>query len=186
MVDEDLPTVIALQAGDAAALDVLMARYKVAIFSFICRYVRNETDAEELTQETFVRAYFRIQSFTPRAKFVTWLFTIAINLCRDHVRSRHYREAGRTVSLVQDVGKPVDLPSGAAAPDEAAGNQERLRAVDAAIDVLPHNLKIALLLTAIEGLSHLEAAGRLGVTVKTVETRVYRARKRLEQCLANS
>ena len=161
-----------------------MTRRKTALFSFIYRYVQNAEDAAELTQETFVRAYFNIRSFTPKARFATWLFTLATNLCRDHVRSRHHRDASRTFSLSSDEeGKSVELPSHGPNPDEIAERDERMRAVEAAIDRLPCDLKTALILTALEGLSHTEAAERLRTTPKTIETRVYRARKRLEKIL---
>lgn len=182
--DEDLPLVRALQAGDDSALDELMFRHKTALFGFIYRYVRNEADAAELTQETFVRAYFNIGSFTPKARFTTWLFAIATNLCRDHLRSRHHRKANRTFSLdASGRDKFVELPAQDPTPVELAECDEHVRAVEAAIERLPHDLKTALTLTALEGYSHIEAAQRLGTTPKTIETRVYRARKRLEKML---
>lgn len=185
MTDPDLQLVRAVQAGDDSAFDELMLRHKAAIFAFICRYLRNEADAADLTQETFVRAYLRISSFKPKARFATWLFAIATNLCRDHVRSRAYRDAHRTLSLSPEApDAPPEPSSGAPKPDEAAERDERLQMVEAAIDRLPHDLRTALILTAIEGLSHIEAAERLGVTAKAIETRVYRARQRLELLLA--
>ncbi|HEY5753412.1 MAG TPA: sigma-70 family RNA polymerase sigma factor [Chthoniobacterales bacterium] len=184
MDDEDLPLVRALQAGDDSALDELMSRHKAALFGFIYRYVRNEVEAAELTQETFVRVYFNIRSFTPKARFVTWLFAIATNLCRDHLRSRHHRDANRTFSLDSSGrDKPVELLARDPTPFELAECDEQVKAVEVAIGRLPHDLKTALTLTALEGLSHIEAAQRLGTTPKTIETRVYRARKRLEKML---
>lgn len=184
MGDDDLPLVRALQAGDDSALDELMGRHQSALFHFACRYVGNEADAAELTQETFVRAYMNIRAFTPKARFVTWLYAIATNLCRDHVRSRHHRDAARTFSLSsREDDKPVDFPSQGPTPDEVVEQEERMKAVHAAIRLLPHDLKTALILTAIEGLSHIEAAERLCTTPKTIETRIYRARKRLEGIL---
>jgi RNA polymerase sigma-70 factor (ECF subfamily) len=184
VADEDLPLVKALQDGDDHALDELMARHKTAIFRFIYRHVFNEADAAELTQETFVRAYFHINSFKPRARFSTWLYAIAGNLCRDHLGSRAHRNASRTYSLSADRDdKPVDVIAGVPTPEEAAEQNEHLSAVEAAIAELPYELKSALVLTAIEGNSHMEAAEKLGITPKAVETRVYRARKRLEKIL---
>jgi len=179
--DPDLPLVQALQAGHDAALDELMARHKDALSAFIYRYVLNETDAAELTQETFVRAYFNICSFRPSAKFVTWLYTIATNLCRDHARSRHGKEARRTSFLSAE--ETPEISSGTALPDEEAIAHEQTAAVAAAIANLPHDLKTALILTALEGLSHIEAGLRLGISPKAVETRVHRARQRLEKAL---
>ncbi|CAN5750707.1 sigma-70 family RNA polymerase sigma factor [soil metagenome] len=184
MDDEDLPFVQALQAGDDSALDKLMRRHKTALTGYVYRSVRNEADAAELVQETFVRAYFHIGSFAPKARFATWLFAIATNLCRDHARSRHHRDATRTFSLDSSGrDKSVELPSKEPTPVEIAECDEQVKAVETAIDQLPHDLKTALTLTALEGLSHIETAQRLGTTPKTIETRVYRARKRLDKIL---
>lgn len=160
-----------------------MARHQAALFGFIYRYVRNAADAADLTQETFVRAYFHIASFRPKAKFITWLFAIATNLCRDHARSRHAHETSRTSSLVMEDGTFLDYSSDVSAPDEMAAKTEQVAAVERAIERLPHELKTALILTALEGFSHLEAAEKLGVTAKAIETRVHRARKQLERML---
>ncbi len=182
--DDDLPFVRALRNGDDSALDNLMSRHKASLFRFIFRYVRNEEDAVELTQESFIRVYFNIRSFTPKARFTTWLYTIAKNLCRDHVGSRAYRNRGRTFSIHAEEGdKPVELPATGPTPDKITQDNEYMRIVENAIDRLPPDLKTALILTALEGLSHIETANRLGTTPKTVETRVYRARKYLEKIL---
>jgi DNA-directed RNA polymerase specialized sigma24 family protein len=89
--DSDLALVLALQHGEDRTLNELMDRHREGLFRFVLRHVRNETDALELTMETFVRAYFNVGKFRPRAKFVTWLYQIALNLCRDHLRSRAYQ-----------------------------------------------------------------------------------------------
>ena len=81
--------------------------------------------------------------------------------------------------MVNDDGTPRELPSDALAPDEEAVQAEQARQIERAIDQLPHDLKTALILTAMEGLSHNDAAQRLGISPKAVETRVHRARKRL-------
>jgi RNA polymerase sigma-70 factor (ECF subfamily) len=180
--DADLSLVEALQNGDDAALDELMGRHKRPLYSFIYRYVLNAEDAEELTQEAFVRVYLNIRSFKPNAKFVTWLYTIAANLCRDHARSKSHKEAGQTRSIYEGE-KPLELPSNQAAPDQTAVTHETLDDVRKAIDALPHDLKVPLILTALDGLSQIEAGERLGISPKAVEARVYRARRRLEKVL---
>ena len=77
MEDSDLVLVQALQAGDDRAFDKLLRRHTDAVYRFVRRYVESDADAEDLTQEAFVRAYFRVRDFGSRAKFVTWLFRIA-------------------------------------------------------------------------------------------------------------
>src|SRR5208283_2961718 len=97
--DPDLALVQALKGGEDQALNTLMDRHRDALFRFVLRYVRHEEDALELTTETFVRAYFNIDKFRPAAKFTTWLYQIALNLCRDHLRSRAYQYSLQTVSF---------------------------------------------------------------------------------------
>ena len=180
--DPDLALVRALQAGEDQAFDALIDRHQKGLFRSIFRHIPNEADALELTQETFVRAYFNIGKFQPSAKFVTWLYRIALNLCRDHSRRRAYRRSLRTISI--DADEFVEQPQLLAnehGPDRQTQDREKVRAVQEAISELPQDLMNALILTALEGRSHVEAAELLGISPRTVEARVYRARKILLQ-----
>src|SRR5580704_1802225 len=119
--DSDLALVQALQIGEDRALEVLMDRHQEALFRFVLRLISNEADAIELTQEAFVRAYFNIGKFRPRAKFVTWLYHIALNLCRDHLRSRAHRDSLQTASidsLTQEGEDPAVIAATARGPDQ--------------------------------------------------------------------
>ena len=175
--DIDLPMVRALQAGDESALNELIRKYQGPLFRFICRYIGDEETARDILQETFVRVYFGIQRFRPRAKFVTWLYSIAINLCRDYARSKHRRQSYATESL--DAHRNVPAADRGAAAD--VESHERLANLQKAIEELPHDLRTTLLLFAVEGRSQQECAELLRISVKAVETRVYRARKILEK-----
>lgn len=180
--DPDLELVRALQGGDDHALNVLMSRHKEPLFRFLFRSTRNETVARDLAQEAFVRAYFSIGNFRPRAKFGTWLFQIALNLSRDHFRSKHVKRASQHDPLAAAGGlEPVEP---AADPSAGAVLAEKLDLVQQAIDGLPLGLKAAFLLTVIEERPQKDVAEILGVTVKAVETRVHRARQLLEQAVA--
>ena len=204
--DPDLTLVQALMLGEDQALDALMNRHREGLFRFVLRIVHNEADALELTTETFARAYFNITKFRPAAKFATWLYQIALNLCRDHLRSRAYRDSLKTVSLdvprQEDVGVPnshpakewvpfhaplheVGVPSLYLAkecgPDQKVDRLEELDALGKAVRELPGELKEALILVAFEDHPLAEAAALLGISVKAVEMRVYRARKLLSE-----
>jgi RNA polymerase sigma-70 factor (ECF subfamily) len=136
----------------------------------------------ELTQETFVRAYFNIGKFRPSAKFVTWLYRIAMNLCRDRSRRRAYRHSLRTISIDADeFEEQTQLSAVERGPDRRTQDREKVRAVEKAISELPQDLMNTLILTALEGRTHVEAAELLGISPKTVEARVYRARRILLQ-----
>ena len=177
--DSDLALVRALQAGDDNALRTLMDRHGKGLFRFIFRHIPNEADAFDLTQEAFVRVYFNIRKFRPAAKFVTWLYRIALNLCRDRSRSQAYRYS-QTISAevrpkknegqTQLVADQRDLV-------RQIEDREKLRALEKAISELPPSLKSPLILTALEGRSHAETGEVLGISPKAVEMKVYRARK---------
>jgi RNA polymerase sigma factor (sigma-70 family) len=178
--DPDLPLVRALQAGQDDALRILMDRHQRGIFRFIFRNIPNEADALELTQEVFVNAYFRIAQFRATAKFASWLYRIALNLCRDYARSRSYRDRSRTLSADLPVEGAEDrrkFISGQPGPDREAEDREKLFALEAAINELSSDLKEPLILTALEGFSQKQVAELLRISPKAVEMKVYRARK---------
>jgi RNA polymerase sigma factor CnrH len=180
--DPDLILVQALKVGQDQALNELMDRHREGLFRFVLRQVHNEADALELATETFVRAYFNIGKFRPAAKFVTWLYHIALNLCRDHLKSRAYQYSFRTVSFDAPSEQDQDpslLLAAERGPDQKAERREELVALEKAINELPEELKGAFILTALEDRQQAETAELLGISVKAVETRVYRARKLL-------
>ena len=182
MADADLALVQALQAGDDSALVQLMDRHQEALFRFIRGYVQTEADATELTQEAFVRAYFSISRFKPTAKFATWLYRIALNLCRDHAKSRATKRAAITDSFARlgnDSDAERDFPTIGNTPSEQALISEKMGALHRAIAQLPHDLRTAIIMTAIDQRSHQECADLLETTPKTIETRIYRGRKQL-------
>jgi RNA polymerase sigma factor CnrH len=180
--DPDLPLVQALLLDEDQALNVLMDRHRDGLFRFVLRHVHNEADALELAMETFVRAYFNIGKFRPAAKFVTWLYHIALNLCRDHLRSRAHRDSLQTTSidsLTQEGEDPSVIAAKARGPDQKTERLEELVALEKAIAELPEELKSPFILTVLEDRPQAETAELLGISLKAVEMRVYRARKLL-------
>ena len=166
----------ALRQGDDGALDTLMTRWQVPLRGFLYRMLRNEHDALDLAQETFVRIYRKRESYREGARFSTWMFQIALNLARDHARRRIRRPAD---SL-------DDIPELSA--DENPGSDalatERTLTVRAAIAELPEDLRAALVFSEYDDKSHAEIAAIVGATPKAVETRLYRARELLRKKLA--
>jgi len=185
MDDPDLPLIQALQQGNDSALDELMQRHKEPLFRFIYRYVLNEEEARDLLQETFVRVYFKRDQYRPSAKFTTWLYHVALNLCRDHARSHAGKQDRLTESLVvrSDEGeeRERDITAKSANPAEVAQTNEELLILERAIQTLPPDLKAVLILAALENRPQKECADLLGITVKAVETR-----KMLETKLSHS
>ncbi|HEX2853846.1 MAG TPA: RNA polymerase sigma factor, partial [Opitutaceae bacterium] len=183
-VDLDLPLIQALQAGDDSALNELINRHRESLFRFVFRFVRDETVARDVVQETFVRVYFNAKKFEPRSLVKTWLYAIALNLARDQGRKLAKRR--REISLNApgpDDGPALELADDGPTPGELAGRRDRFGALQRAIDQLPHKLKAALILFSLEGRSQSEAADILGTTPKTIETRVYHAKEKLRRLL---
>ena len=181
--DPDRDLVRALQAGNDFALNELIARHKEALFRFIYRYVRNEEDARELLSDTFVRVYCKCRKYEPIALFKTWIYRIAVNLCRDYSRKRGNNEPRRVLRFLSVYGEDVPFlpildqdsrnPAGALISDEVVAE---LRHV---VNELPHKLKTALILHVLEERPQAECGAILGISVKTVEARVHRARRLL-------
>ena len=188
--DPDLALVDALAGGDESALTGLMNRYEEPIFHFIYRHVPNADDARELAQEVFVRLFFNVGKFKPEARFSTWLYQIALNLCRDHVKSRRTRQAAQTDSLTaredDDEHPAEDVAVENRTPSDAAQAREKLAALDDGMAALPHDLRTALVLATLEQRSHQECAELLKTTPKAIETRVYRARKFLLEWMSKA
>lgn len=174
-----------LAGGHDAALNDLMARHATPVFQFLCRMLRNEEDANDLAQETFVRVYQHRASFKPGAKFTTWLYTIAANLARNH-----HRWLGRHPSVSLDAesettGQSIGdvLPASGPSPDAAALATERVAVVRAAVERLPVDMREVIILCEWEDLSATEAAAILDTTPKAVDNRLYRARNLLRERL---
>ena len=174
-----------LAAGHDAALNDLMERHATPVFHFLCRMVGNEDDANDLAQETFVRVFRARASFRTGEKFSTWLFTIAANLARNHIR---WRSRHPNVSFEAETGEPEQtlgstLPATARAPNEQALATERAEAVRMVVSKLPEDLREAIVLCEWEELSVAEAAAILKSSPKAVESRLYRARQLLRERL---
>jgi RNA polymerase sigma-70 factor, ECF subfamily len=174
-----------LVGGDEAALNDLMDRHATAIFHFLYRMLGNEDDANDLAQETFVRVFQHRDRFKAGAKFATWLYTIAGNLARNHHRwrSRHPKVSLDAVNEETDQSLGSILPASDASPSEAAVTEERSKAVRAAVEALPEDIREAIILCEWQDLPVAEAATVLKTTPKAVESRLYRARNLLREKL---
>lgn len=168
--------ICAAQAGHIAAFEWLVRHHEERLFSFCCRWLRCNEDAREVCQDAFVRAWQALPEFEGRAKFSTWLYKIALNLCRDRAKTRTARQRESTIKL-DDVEKQPLCPQ--SPPDENAELQSELQKLERGLAVLPEKLRIVLMLTTVEGLSQEECAQVLNCSVRGVEGRLYRARQML-------
>ncbi|MFN3409894.1 MAG: RNA polymerase sigma factor [Limisphaerales bacterium] len=168
-----------LQRGHDAALNDLMERHATGVFHFLFRMLGNEDDANELAQETFVRVFRAKASYRLEQRFSTWLFTIAANLARNHLR---WRTRHPDVSLNAEAGPAGQslaetLVSPGSSPEEQTLVAERAAAVRRAVNQLPTDLREAIVLCEWEELSMAEAATVAKTTPKAIESRLYRARQ---------
>lgn len=174
----------ALQAGDDAALNELITRHREPLHRFVYRYLQDEVSAGDVVQETFVRVYFKAAKYEPQSTVKTWIYAIALNLCRDQFRkqAKHRGDISFDEPPEEHAAslEPVDPRPG---PGVQAVQNDQFVFLQRAIDKLPHPLKAALVLFALEGYSQKEAAEILGTTPKTVELRVYHAKEKLRQIL---
>ncbi len=180
--DEDYALVKRLRSGDDFALNEIMHRYKERVCRLAWRYVGNEDAALDVTQETFTKLYFNIDKYDPAYKFSTWVFQIAVNLCRDHLRKNKNHARNVSFDILSE-----DSPGAWQQSDEniEAGflSREQLALLRREIESLPNALKEAFILFAVEEKTQAECAEILNVSAKSVETRVYRARKILSEKL---
>jgi RNA polymerase sigma-70 factor (ECF subfamily) len=186
-VNPDAELMLRLKNGEDLILNELMTRWQEPLVGFIYRYIGRQTEALDLAQETFVRVYETRHRYSIRAKFSTWLFAIAANLCRNYLRWRQKR--GEPVPVPWDRQEAEGDKSPEASddsPDEAAMRSESALLVRAAIDSLPHDLKAAILLYEYESLSYSEISSVLECSVKAAEMKLYRARQLLREKLSRS
>ena len=168
-----------LQRGHDAALNELMERHATAVFHLLCRMLANEDDANDLAQETFVRVFRAKNSFRLNQRFSTWLFTIAANLARNHIRwrTRHPNvsldaESDQTEHTLGDT-----LASDAPTPKDETLAIERHTAVRTAVNQLPEEMREAIVLCEWEEMTVADAAIVAQITPKAMESRLYRARQ---------
>lgn len=168
--------------GDQAAFGLLVRRHKDGLYRLLRHYLGDPDDAYEAVQEAFVAAWRAIGRYDPKRPFLAWLRTIAINKARDKGRRAAFRRLIFGSSGLEH-GEAANRADASPGPEASLLEREQLAMLDRAVARLPAKLKESLLLTAFEGCSQQEAGEVLGVSAKTVETRVYRARKLLIQSM---
>jgi len=178
-LSEDAECMRRVQVGDSAALGALMERWELRVKGLLLRLLHNSGEAQDLTQETFVRVWQQRAQFRAGAEFRPWLFAIAVNLARNRLRWWRRRP---TVPLQDWDGAEL----AAAGPSEggpALERRERAEAVRAAIAALPREWRESIILFEFEQMPYAEIAAAVGSTPKAVELRLYRARAALRDAL---
>jgi RNA polymerase sigma-70 factor (ECF subfamily) len=184
--DPDVRSMSRLREGEDLALDEIMDRWQARLTSYLFRLTGSDTVALDLAEETFVRVYQSRERYRPTGAFSTWLFAIATNLARHHLRWR-MRHAAISMDAPSERRSSVGEALSAPDPDPSARleNEERAIAVRGAISQLPPDLREALILFEYEEMSYEQIAKIQRCSVKAVETRLYRARGILRKKLTH-
>lgn len=170
--------------GDREALEQIFEKYRNQVFALAYRMTGSACDAEDLTQEVFLQVMRKIGSFQGRSSFSTWLYRVAVNRSRDHLRSR--KRAPELLGLdadgTQRAGDPL-FASVITGPESGAMASEAKRIVQEALMDLPVSLRAPLVLHELEGLEYREVARMLHLPVGTVKSRIFRGRLKLADLL---
>jgi len=170
----DIAVIRRAQRGDQRAFTLIFSAYEAPVFNYVLRMVGNRTLAEDLTQDVFLRVFQGLRGYSLRARFTTWLFQVAKNRVVDELRSEERRP--RSLVTIDDaprlevVDAPIEL-------------SEAIAVLWRAVEELSFDLKQALLLRDIVGLSYNEIAETLDVTMATVKWRIFKAREEVQQAL---
>jgi RNA polymerase sigma-70 factor (ECF subfamily) len=165
--------------GDRHAFDLLVLKYQSRLLSLVNRLVSNQSDALDVLQDTFVKAYRSLHTFRGESAFYTWLYRIAVNTAKNHLASK--LKESKDVSVDDDATGELSVLQDFSAPDEEAGAEELQRAILHAIEQLPDDLKQALTLRELEGMSYDEIALAMNCPIGTVRSRIFRARDHVVQ-----
>ena len=180
----DLSLVERAQKGEAGAFDALVRRYQHKVVKLVMRYVRNQTEAEDIAQEAFIKAYRALPRFRGDSAFYTWLYRIAINTAKNALAARARNPVQFDLDRHGDDGDaPGDLQdrmTDTATPEALALTEEIRATVTAAIEQLPEDLRTAIMLRELEGLSYEEIAAAMDCPVGTVRSRIFRAREAVD------
>jgi RNA polymerase sigma factor (sigma-70 family) len=167
-----------VRAGQVELFELLMRRHNARLYRAMLAILRDPTDAEDVMQEAYVRAYEHLHEFEGRAQFSTWLTRIAIHAAFARLRSRD-----RFEPLDVDGNEPAVFTHPGTSPEQLASDVEMNALLQEALDELPEEFRSVFVLRAAQGLSVAEAAGILGIAEATVKTRLHRARLRLQETL---
>lgn len=182
--DSDQQLVERVQAGEKAAFDLLVRKYQHRVLKLVSRFVNDASEAEDVAQEAFIKAYRALASFRGDSAFYTWLYRIAINTAKNALVSNRRRPVDFDLDL-QDPEqydrharlKEGDTPEGVLLTEEIRSVVER------AMEQLPEDLRTAIVLRELEGLSYEEIAEAMDCPVGTVRSRIFRAREAIDRKL---
>jgi len=180
----DLELVQRVQAGDTKSFDVLVLKYQHKVVNLIMRYVHDQDAAQDVAQEAFIKAYRGLKNFRGESAFYTWLYRIAINTAKNYLVSQGRRAP--TTDIDADEAEQYDGESALkeyGTPEHELLKDEIQTVVTDAIDTLPDDLRTAIVLRELEGMSYEEIAEAMDCPIGTVRSRIFRAREAIDKVL---
>lgn len=182
LLDEQL--VERVQRGDKAAFNLLVKKYQHKVVNLVARYVNNPGDVPDVAQEAFIKAYRALPTFRGESAFYTWLYRIAVNTAKNYLTSQGRRPPSSDVEAdeAESYGGGEALQE-VSTPENLALTDEIKRTVFSAIEALPEDLRTAITLREMEGLSYEEIAEIMDCPVGTVRSRIFRAREAIDKKL---
>ena len=181
---DDQRLVERVQRGDKLAFDLLVLKYQHKIVQLIMRYVRDPAEALDVSQEAFIKAYRALPKFRGDSAFYTWLYRIAVNTAKNYLVAMNRRPIEYNLDLQESDGYELNVRlRNEDSPEKIAQRDELQETVQSAIDSLPDELRVAILLREIDGLSYEEIAHAMECPVGTVRSRIFRAREAIDKTI---
>lgn len=178
---KDLDLVRKAQAGDKAAFDLLVRKYQNKIVSLVSRYLGQNGDVQDVAQDAFIKAYTALPGFRGEAAFYTWLYRIAVNSAKNYLMVRGRRPAAVDVDAEEaEFFENSDALKENASPERLALTEEIKKVIFDTIEQLPEELKVAIQLREIDGMSYDEISAAMGCPIGTVRSRIFRAREAID------
>ena len=182
--EADQALVERVQRGDKKAFDVLVLKYQHKVGNLISRYIRDSSEVLDVTQEAFIKAYRALPKFRGESAFYTWLYRVAINTAKNHLAAQARRPPGDDIEA--DMAEQMDMGSPLkeyATPENLALQREIAQTIQKALDQLPEDLRTAITLRELEGLTYEEIAQAMECPIGTVRSRIFRAREAIDSKL---
>jgi RNA polymerase sigma-70 factor (ECF subfamily) len=184
----DAEIMLLVKAGDDAAYEYLVLKFRRPILGFLYRMAHNSAVAEELTQEVFLRVYRSRHTYNADAKFTTWLYRIASNLAVNHARDTKHERAEASVSLNEpdpETGMTLDLADQRLTVEQELVRRERLQAIRQHVQALPERQRVAVIMHKYQGLDYRQIADTLKLSESATKSLLFRAYETLRQRLAD-
>jgi len=179
----DKTLVAQVQQGDKQAFDMLVLKYQHRLIKLVSRYIKDSGDAEDVTQEAFLKAYRALPKFRGESAFYTWLYRIAINTAKNHLVMMARRPAQREADSSENSDELESLQHDIATPDKLLQAEEIRLTILKVLEELPEDLRTAINFREVEGLSYEDIAVAMECPIGTVRSRIFRAREAIDKQL---